>query len=274
MQNQAFFTFLDSLDQQHLKPLRVIGQSDRSLVCECVGRNGKRFIVKSGPSNSLLAEEMKCLNQIRHPGIVSMAQTEVIDNELCILYLEKIPGCSLIELILQEKTLYEGEAALISKQLCSSLNYLHSKGWIHCDIKPDNLMYDREQLRVTIIDFEFAFKRRKWFPQSTGKGTLQYSAPEVRRRSSSGPEIDVWSLGVTIFVLLTGVFPFNEQELVSLEEDFVPPKELSIEAQEFLKRCLESNAKRRASCRELFAHEWHKRAGEHPRAQIYKQAKK
>lgn len=117
-------------------------------------------------------------------------------------YLKSKPG----------RKLREDECKFIFKQVVEGICYLHSKNIIHRDIKLENLLLD-ESRTLKIIDFGFSMCIKNDQRINNFCGTPTYMAPEiVSKKEYYGPPIDVWALGVLLYVLLCGTFPFRAQE--------------------------------------------------------------
>eukprot|EP01099_Mayorella_cantabrigiensis_P004741 TRINITY_DN3611_c0_g1_i1.p1 TRINITY_DN3611_c0_g1~~TRINITY_DN3611_c0_g1_i1.p1 ORF type:complete len:268 (-),score=56.71 TRINITY_DN3611_c0_g1_i1:206-1009(-) len=244
--------------KDYLEAVELLSSSDRSFIIHTKNKKTNAdLVLKIGPSNGSLLQESASLSGLSHPNIVSLVESLHLGESFCVL-LEKAPGVSLIDLLTKERSLNETEAAEITSQLVSALKYLHSKGLIHRDVKPDNVIYDRTSRKLKLIDFEFSRKIRKWRSLSSKKGTIQYSAPEVRKGSYKGSEVDVWSLGVTVFVMVTGHFPFQEEDLMSRQEVFQKPAKITPSCADLLSRMLEKNPKKRITLSEAENHPWFK----------------
>jgi calcium-dependent protein kinase len=127
-----------------------------------------------------------------------------------------IPGGELYKAISHWGHFSESDAAYIMKQLLSAMNYCHSKNIVHRDLKPENILVDSivdSKRNVKVINFENAlrYSRRKKVYELVG--TPNYMAPETIEGKCS-PKSDVWSLGVIMYVMLSGRYPFdgNTQE--------------------------------------------------------------
>ena len=108
----------------------------------------------------------------------------------------------------------EDRARDLSHQLCTALFYLHSFGVAHRDLKPENILMssDADDSQCKIVDFGLS---KIIGPSQTSLdpfGTLSYVAPEVLLQKPYGKEVDVWSLGVITFLLLSQVLPFDDEE--------------------------------------------------------------
>lgn len=105
----------------------------------------------------------------------------------------------------------EQEIILVMRQLLEALQYLHSTKLCHRDLKPDNIMYDRENKLIYIIDFGICkrfYERGKRKDMWTPTGTLAYKAPEMLEGGGYNESVDLWAVGVVMFELITGRRPF------------------------------------------------------------------
>lgn len=110
------------------------------------------------------------------------------------------------------RKLREDECKYIFKQIVEGISYLHAKNIVHRDIKLENLLLD-DNRTLKIIDFGFSVCIKPEQKINNFCGTPTYMAPEiVSKKEYYGPPIDVWALGVLLFVLLCGTFPFRAQE--------------------------------------------------------------
>lgn len=136
-----------------------------------------------------------------------------------------------IKLVLRDTPeLIEQNITPIIRGCAKGLQHLHEKGWVHCDIKPDNFLVD-EKINVKLIDFSIAQKQSKGFallqkkPKSL-RGTRSYMAPEQIRRSPPDPRADVYSFGCVLFELVARRPPFsapNPDELLIKHLKTPPP---------------------------------------------------
>ena len=175
-------------------------------------------------SYKTVKNEIEILRRLNHPIIIKMYEF-FEDEKRVYMVLEKCDGGELFEQISKNKRLNENIAALICKQLFSALSYLHDNNIAHRDMKPENiLLEDREDfINIKIIDFGTAVTIQK-NNKSKGRnnnwmltdvvGSAYYIAPEVII-GNYDEKCDLWSSGVILYILLSGVPPFagntNEQ---------------------------------------------------------------
>ncbi|KAI8929664.1 kinase-like domain-containing protein [Entophlyctis helioformis] len=165
-----------------------------------------------------LKNEVRIMHLVRHPNIVHLF--EVLESDTQIVFeSEYAAGGELYNLIVQTGPLTHAFAHSVFVQLVAAVEYLHAHFIVHRDIKPENIMVSRRG-EAKIVDFGFARFYNRSADCSTSCGSLKYCAPEViRHEKYQGPEVDVWSLGVTLYTMINASLPFmsetnNEAEIV------------------------------------------------------------
>lgn len=199
-----------------------------------------------------LHRESRILAKIDHPNIARLI--EVMDRQdLFILALELIEGQTLYHALNDRPPFPETEARFLIKQLVSALEYLHQFGIWHRDVKLENLVLEPKG-RLVLIDFGLACDKQHR-DQATGQthcGSLEYAAPELfYSEKTYGPEVDVWSMGVVLFMLIVGEAPFvydgniktlrNKINNGLQDEHHRKLCEFSLDCQFFIIRCLTVN---------------------------------
>ena len=248
-----------------------IGQGAYAVVRSAIQKGVNRKIAMKTYEKSKLLDphrkrcvkrEIDVLEILDHPSIVKLY--EVIDaGKQLHLAMEYIGGCSLHSYLKRRpnRKLEESEVRRIFKQILKGIEYSHSKNITHRDIKLENILLD-EQNNVKIIDFGFATcfsheKKVKLFC-----GTPSYMAPEiVNRIEYSGPPADVWALGVLLYVLLCGTYPFKGQVDKELYKkiqygQFTVPSSISQGARSLISRILRLNPDKRPSVTEILKDAW------------------
>ena len=155
-------------------------------------------------------------------------------------------------------------------QIASGIKYLHQYGIVHRDLKPDNIMITQQNEYgvIKIMDFGLSKIVSPNEKMVDGYGTLSYVAPEVLLRTPYNKEVDIWSLGVILFYMLSGRLPFRgvkEQEVAekivydALEFDEDDWETRTQKVQDLISRCLEKKAEDRITIDEFLNHPWFKK---------------
>jgi calcium-dependent protein kinase len=153
-----------------------------------------------------LHQEVSILQTLDHPNIVKYYETYE-DDKFIYLVMELCPGGELFEKLSSNQTMNENLAAHAIERILRALIHCHRQGIVHRDIKPENIMYDKVG-EVKLIDFGLAKQTTGNQKLTTIAGTPYFIAPEVLNGSYS-KECDIWSLGVLLYVLVTGTYPFD-----------------------------------------------------------------
>lgn len=151
--------------------------------------------------------EARVLATFDHPGIVRVFRV-FEENNTAYMVQEYLPGGSLFALVDQQGPLRDGPLLDYCEHLCDGLHAVHSKNFVHLDIKPENIMFNADQ-RPVLVDFGLS---RQFIAghtmRYTGYGSEGYAAPEQSKpRARFGPFTDVYSLGATVYFCLTGTVP-------------------------------------------------------------------
>ncbi|KAF7837251.1 mitogen-activated protein kinase kinase kinase NPK1 isoform X1 [Senna tora] len=210
-----------------------------------------------------LEEEVKLLKNLKHPNIVRYLGTAREEDSLNIL-LEFVPGGSISSLLGKFGSFPESVIKMYTKQLLLGLEYLHSNGIIHRDIKGANILVDNKGC-IKLADFG-ASKKVVELATINGaksmKGTPYWMAPEVILQTGHSFSADIWSVGCTVIEMATGKPPWSQQyqEVAALfhigtTKSHPPiPEHLSVEAKDFLLKCLQKEPDLRSSASDLLQH--------------------
>jgi serine/threonine protein kinase len=177
-------------------------------------------------SNDFL-EEAKHLARVHHPNVVRVYGAANVDGRAG-LWTELINGQSLESVLASTPVLSLHDAIEIGCKLCEALEALHTRGLVHGDIKPSNVMLE-DSGRVVLMDFGAAQRFRNSTPRPVTLGTVQYLAPEVADGCASSPQSDIYSLGVLLFKLLTGAYPYTASDFEGLciQQSTIGPAKLA-----------------------------------------------
>jgi len=203
---------------------------------------------------------------MKHPNIARLYET--IDTEkYVILVMEYVGGGSLHSYLKSkaERRLDEQEVKRVFKQVLEAIKYCHSRCITHRDIKLENVLLD-DQCNIKLIDFGFSTcipndKKIKIFC-----GTPSYMGPEIVNKTEyAGPPADIWALGVLLFTIMSGCFPYRgatDKELYKRinRADYILPSEVynsvSAEGLSVLRRIFNIEPEKRPTAREILHDEW------------------
>ena len=144
-----------------------------------------------------------------HPNIIKLYEI-FEDNDRYYLITELCKGGELFDEIAKEGSFSEQKAAGIIKQILMSVAYCHDKNVVHRDLKPENVLIDKEQNNtLKIIDFGTATQFKNDELMKEVYGTSYYIAPDVLKKRGYNEKCDVWSIGVILYILLSGMPPFS-----------------------------------------------------------------
>jgi serine/threonine protein kinase len=164
------------------------------------------------PTNvQLLRREFRAGLALRHANLVRMLRSGPDDDYPRHLVMERVPGLSVRSILNRHGWLAPRQAARIGTQAASALAAIHNAGYVHGDVKPDNL-HLRPNGSAVLLDLGFAHRPgddEELIGQGYVLGTANYVAPELcEQPETDGPAADIFSLGVTLFELLTGDLPY------------------------------------------------------------------
>ena len=233
---------------------------------------GREYAIKCIDKGKLSADEIENLSleidiisQVDHPNVVRTFEVYDEPKQLYIV-MEFMKGGELFEKIVEKDHYSEKEAADTIRPVVEAIKYCHEMGIVHRDLKPENLLYssEEEDAIIKITDFGLA----RFYDDdlmTTACGTPGYVAPEILVGKGYGLEVDYWSLGVILYIMLSGFPPFHEDSNEELFEkikagnfEFPSPywDDISEMAKDLISSCLKVNPRERFSAHEILNHRW------------------
>uniref|UniRef100_A0A2H1W1L2 SNF-related serine/threonine-protein kinase n=1 Tax=Spodoptera frugiperda TaxID=7108 RepID=A0A2H1W1L2_SPOFR len=213
-------------------------------------------------SKSHLFQEVRCMKLVQHPNVVRLY--EVIDTQTKLyLILELGDGGDLYDYIMRhESGLSESLARDYFRQIVRAISYCHRLHVVHRDLKPENVVFFEKLGVVKLTDFGFSNKFCPGQKLETSCGSLAYSAPEILLGDSyDAPAVDVWSLGVILYMLVCGQAPFqeaNDSETLTMIMDckYTIPLHISNSCKRLIGRMLVREPEKRATLSEIATDPW------------------
>uniref|UniRef100_A0A8C4QD71 non-specific serine/threonine protein kinase n=1 Tax=Eptatretus burgeri TaxID=7764 RepID=A0A8C4QD71_EPTBU len=242
-------------------------EQSKEVAIKCISRKNL------AKSQTLLGKEIRILKELEHENIVALYDCQETPTSV-FLVMEYCNGGDLADYLQAKGTLSEGTLQLFLRQIASALRLLNSKGVIHRDLKPQNILltYGTQNtgwlstgptsIRLKIADFGFARYLQSNMLAGTLCGSPMYMAPEVIMSQHYDAKADLWSVGTILFQCLTGTAPFQASSPQNLRlfyeknKNLTPsiPSETSPQLKHLLFRLLKRNQKDRMDFDEFFNH--------------------
>ncbi|KJE92045.1 Mark1 protein [Capsaspora owczarzaki ATCC 30864] len=207
-----------------------------------------------------LFREVRIMKMLDHPNIIKLY--EVIDTPTTLyLVMEYASGGELFDFLVAHGKMKEKEARIKFRQIVSAVQYCHSRRVIHRDLKAENLLLDAD-FNIKIADFGFSNQFTPGDKLDTFCGSPPYAAPELfQGKKYDGPEVDIWSLGVILYTLISGSLPFDGSNLKELRErvlmgKYRVPFFMSTECEQLLKKFLQVNPQKREPLSNIMVESW------------------
>lgn len=219
-----------------------------------------------------IQQEIRLMEKLNNSRVIRMFECIESPKRIHIV-MEFLGGNNLCSYVKSKRRLCEDEAKEIFSQLINSVDYIHGMNVIHRDIKLENVIFDENKV-TKLVDFGFGvFNRDKKLHVFCG--TPSYMAPEiVKRKDYHGKAVDIWSLGIVLYALLVGRFPFCAKTYPELYKKiakgvFQIPEDLSPEARDLIQNILVVDVEKRFTLRKIKDHPWMQKANlEKPKVEI------
>ncbi|KAL3895724.1 MAG: hypothetical protein SGCHY_004527 [Lobulomycetales sp.] len=212
----------------------------------------------------MIETEVNILRTARHDNIIQLYEMHEIEGKIYLL-MELVTGGELFDEIVRIGKYGEAEAAKLVHKILVAVRYLHQLGIAHRDLKPENLLLSdkTKDAKIMISDFGLSKIFNDDEVMKTACGTPGYVAPEVLIRRGYGREVDLWSLGVITYILLSGYPPFYDQNNVELFKQIMAGKyefdrpwwdNISEKAKNFIRHLLVLDPRSRYTADQALAH--------------------
>lgn len=199
--------------------------------------------------------EIELMWRLKHPHIVHLYDI-LYAKDAVYLIMEIVGGGELFDFVLQKERLSEHEARKLFREIVSAVDYMHRSGVVHRDIKLENILLDNTGC-TKLIDLGLGNFFGHGNTLSTFCGSPDYCAPELwQAKSYNGPEVDIWSLGVVLFIMTTGFAPFNDSHaILNITYSFLSTASLSDEIRDLFMQIFQFSSMR-ISMENLLKHPW------------------
>ncbi len=266
---KSFFDFYEMLDD--------IGEGKFGIVKLGMHKKSKEKvaikIIKKETMNTtdieLVKSEIDIMKLSRHPNIVRLLD-HFENADYIFIIMEYLTGGDLEDYLNKINfRVTENRAAHLMYQLASGIRYLHEFGILHRDLKPENIMLSdtTDKGLIKIMDFGLSKIMGPLEKVADGFGTLSFVAPEVLIRQPYNKQIDIWSLGVILYYMLSGTLPFDDENdneeiiakmTVFTEVQFPEEKwdKRSEDVIDLIKECLIKDPEKRLKIDDFFQHPW------------------
>ncbi|KAF9438244.1 hypothetical protein BGZ76_009075 [Entomortierella beljakovae] len=210
---------------------------------------------------SIITREIYHWRCLTHPNIAHLHEVLTTESKIY-LVTEYCANGELLEALIRDGRCKPSLAKRWFRQICLALQYCHSRKIVHRDLKLENILLD-SQNNIKLIDFGFTRECESKKLLESYCGSAAYTAPEIIvGKKYSGPEADIWSLGVILYTLLAGYLPFDDDNEAVVQDKIVdldyeiPTDIIGKDAQDLIQGILKENPKERFSIEQILNHQW------------------
>lgn len=235
---------------------------------ECAVKIVKRSSLSKDDEKALKLE-IQLLQNLHHPNIIGIKEPVCCSHNFVYMPMELMSGGELFDRIVLKDHYSEVEAKNALFEIVTALKYCHDNNIVHRDLKPENILYSSadENATLKLADFGLAYLLKPNELMHLACGTPGYVAPEVLRGLMYGKEVDMWSVGVILYILLCGFPPFyddNNQKLfaaiIAAKYSFPDPywADVSKDAKELVSQLIVTDPHKRLTAEQVLLHPWMK----------------
>ncbi|XP_030829655.1 twitchin isoform X2 [Strongylocentrotus purpuratus] len=242
-----------------------IGRGPFGVVHRCIERGtGRTFAAKfmdvEPKDKAFIKEEIEAMNQLQHPRLQQCHDAFDMDDKF-VLITDFISGGDAFQRAKERGTLSEEVVARYTRQVCEGLLHIHLQNHMHLALRPQSILFQTKRSdSVKIIDFGLAAKLDPDERVKIAYAEPDYASPEVLNGDQLGFSTDMWSIGLIVYMLLSGLHPFENDadRIKSCKWSFDKSafREISPEAQDFISRLLIKDKSERMAAHEALDHPW------------------
>eukprot|EP01116_Phalansterium_solitarium_P005805 TRINITY_DN178_c0_g1_i2.p1 TRINITY_DN178_c0_g1~~TRINITY_DN178_c0_g1_i2.p1 ORF type:complete len:259 (-),score=68.20 TRINITY_DN178_c0_g1_i2:443-1219(-) len=214
----------------------------------------------------MIQTEIDILRRVRHPFIISLKEMFETPTHIY-LVMELVTGGEVFDKIVERGAYSEKHASKLIREVLDAISYLHKNGVVHRDLKPENLLYvnDHQDSDIKLADFGLSKIVGNSMLLNTACGTPGYVAPEVLKCIGYDKAVDLWSVGVILYILLCGFPPFYDENTSVLFEQIMLGKyqftapywdHVSDSAKDLVRHLLVVDPTKRYTAQEALHHPW------------------
>jgi len=255
-----------------------LGKGSYAIVRAATSKKHKRRVAikiiskKKAPEDYLtkfLPREIQVLKRLRHPNCISLLEA-IETNTRIYLIMNLAENGDLLEYIRERGPMPDDDARRYFRHLITAIEYFHSLGIVHRDLKCENLLLD---VNFNLVVSDFGFARGQMVNPETGKrrlsqtfcGSYAYAPPEILRGIAyDGTIADIWSVGVILYTMVSASLPFDDSNLKTLLEQVMRPvhfssrKKITPEAKDLICKMLIPSVDKRFTIQDIKQHCWFK----------------
>ncbi|KAI8822789.1 kinase-like domain-containing protein [Chytriomyces cf. hyalinus JEL632] len=221
---------------------------------------------------AVVAREIETWRHLHHPNIAQLLEVLVTESKIYMIT-EYCEGGEAFDYLCSVGRMDDGEAATrkLFREIVMAVGYCHEKNFVHRDLKLENVLLTKD-LTVKVIDFGFTRPFKEQHLLDTYCGSVAYAAPEmILGKKYSGPQADIWSLGVILYTLLCGSLPFDDDNESIVHQkiselDYELPDYLHEDSKSLISQILKINPTDRISVQDILLHPWFTHFREPPNA--------